>query len=79
MRCGGEGGVDFLETADVYPLGVGGWLEGKRQRFILATNCPGQVGAQAWDHSAAGLIAFRGRRISNSSNSAGNVVMISRT
>jgi hypothetical protein len=31
------------------------------------------------DYSAAGLIAFRGRRISNSSNSAGNVVMIRRT
>jgi hypothetical protein len=31
------------------------------------------------DHSAAVPISFRGRRISNSSNSAGNVVMISRT
>jgi 1-deoxyxylulose-5-phosphate synthase len=56
-----EGGIDFLDTADVYPLGggratagrteeiVGSWLKGKRQQFIVATKCAGQVGAQPWD------------------------------
>ena len=55
------GGVDFLDTADVYPLGgghntkgrteqiVGDWLKGKRQQFILATKCVGQMGPQPWD------------------------------
>jgi aryl-alcohol dehydrogenase-like predicted oxidoreductase len=56
-----EGGIDFLDTADVYPLGgnqatagrteeiVGAWLEGKRSQFILATKCVGQVGPKPWD------------------------------
>ncbi len=47
------GGITFLDTADVYPLGggtptagrteeiVGNWLEGKRHEFILATKCNG--------------------------------------
>jgi 1-deoxyxylulose-5-phosphate synthase len=55
------GGVDFLDTADVYPLGgghnttgrteqiVGDWLKGKRQQFILATKCVGQMGPKPWD------------------------------
>lgn len=56
-----EGGIDFLDTADVYPLGgwretagateeiVGRWLSGKRGNFILATKCVGQMGAKPWD------------------------------
>ena len=56
-----EGGIDFLDTADVYPLGggrdtagkteeiVGRWLEGKRANFILATKCVGQTGPKPWD------------------------------
>jgi aryl-alcohol dehydrogenase-like predicted oxidoreductase len=52
-------------TADVYPLGggratagrteeiVGAWLKGKRQQFILATKCAGQVGAQPWDQGTS--------------------------
>ena len=56
-----EGGIDFLDTADVYPLGgghnttgrteqiVGDWLKGKRQQFILATKCVGQMGPRPWD------------------------------
>jgi aryl-alcohol dehydrogenase (NADP+) len=56
-----EGGIDFLDTADVYPLGgdlstrgrteeiVGGWLKGKRQRFVIATKCVGAMGSKPWD------------------------------
>jgi aryl-alcohol dehydrogenase (NADP+) len=56
-----EGGIDFLDTADVYPLGgdratagateeiVGRWLLGKRQNYILATKCVGQMGPNPWD------------------------------
>jgi aryl-alcohol dehydrogenase-like predicted oxidoreductase len=46
-----EGGVDFIDTSDAYPLGgdlstrgitediLGRWLRGKRDRFIVATKC----------------------------------------
>ena len=56
-----EGGIDFLDTADVYPLGgdrntagrteeiLGRWLKGKRAQFILATKCVGQMGPKPWD------------------------------
>lgn len=49
-------GINFLDTADVYPLGgdlqtvgrteeiVGRWLKGKRDQFILATKFVGRVG-----------------------------------
>ena len=55
------GGIDFLDAADVYPLGgghntagrtetiVGEWLKGKRHQFILATKCAGQMGGKPWD------------------------------
>lgn len=61
MDAAAEGGVDFLDTADVYPLGgdlttagrteeiVGRWLKGKRHNFILATKCVGQMGPNPWD------------------------------
>ena len=61
MDASAEGGVDFLDTADVYPLGgdggtvgrteeiVGGWLKGKRHDFVLATKCFGQMGRKPWD------------------------------
>jgi aryl-alcohol dehydrogenase-like predicted oxidoreductase len=56
-----EGGIDFLDTADVYPLGgggntvgrteeiVGNWLSGKRHDYILATKCVGRTGRRHWD------------------------------
>src|SRR5205823_5933685 len=56
-----EGGVTFIDTADVYPLGggsdlagttediLGRWLKGKRHQFVLATKCYGRTGPQAWD------------------------------
>lgn len=61
MDIAAAGGIDFIDTADVYPLGggratagrteeiVGGWLKGKRQDFILATKCVGQTGPRPWD------------------------------
>src|SRR5437588_5517548 len=51
-----ERGVTFLDTADVYPVPpsvetagrteaiVGAWLQGKRDRFVLATKCRMRVG-----------------------------------
>lgn len=61
LDAAAEGGIDFLDTADVYPLGadltlvgrteeiVGGWLKGKRQHFVLATKCVGKMGPKPWD------------------------------
>lgn len=60
-----DSGVDFLDTADVYPLGggpatagrteeiVGRWLQGRRSQFIVATKAVGQVGPQRWDQGAS--------------------------
>jgi aryl-alcohol dehydrogenase-like predicted oxidoreductase len=51
-----EAGVTFLDTADVYPVPpspetagrtetiVGSWLQGKRDRFVVATKCRMRVG-----------------------------------
>ena len=56
-----DGGIDFLDAADVYPLGggpntagrteeiVGDWLQGKRHQFVLATKCVGAMGPKPWD------------------------------
>jgi len=61
MDTAAAGGIDFIDTADVYPLGggpntagrteriVGGWLKGKRQQFILATKCVGAMGPKPWE------------------------------
>jgi 1-deoxyxylulose-5-phosphate synthase len=61
MDKAAEGGIDFFDAADVYPLGggrstagrteeiVGGWLAGKRHSFIVATKCVGQMGPKPWD------------------------------
>jgi 1-deoxyxylulose-5-phosphate synthase len=60
-----DGGVNFIDTADSYPLGggeqmagrteeiVGRWLKGKRQNFILATKAVSQVGPNPWDKGAS--------------------------
>ena len=54
-------GVTFFDTADVYPLGgtgetvgrteeiVGRWLQGRRDRVVLATKCFGRSGPARWD------------------------------
>jgi aryl-alcohol dehydrogenase (NADP+) len=55
------GGIDFIDTANVYPLGgsqntkgrteeiVGTWLKGKRHEFIVATKCVGVMGPKPWE------------------------------
>lgn len=54
-----DAGVNFYDTADVYPLGggsanvgateeiVGNWLKGKRDKVVLATKCHGAMGSGA--------------------------------
>ncbi len=61
LDAAAEGGIDFLDTADVYPLGgdqgtvgrteeiLGGWLAGKRQNFVVATKCVGRMGPKPWN------------------------------
>ncbi len=56
-----DGGITFLDTADVYPIGgnaetvgrteevVGRWLQGRRDRSIVATKCWGRMGPSRWD------------------------------
>jgi aryl-alcohol dehydrogenase-like predicted oxidoreductase len=58
-------GVNFLDTADVYPLGgglttagrteeiVGRWLEGQRCAYVLATKAVGRMGPNPWDQGAS--------------------------
>jgi aryl-alcohol dehydrogenase (NADP+) len=65
MDTAAEGGIDFFDTADVYPLGseielkgrteeiVGKWLKGRRENFVLATKCVGQMGPNPWDQGAS--------------------------
>ena len=64
-----DGGINFLDTADVYPLGgtvettgrteeiIGRWLQargaGGRSRFVVATKAVGKVGPNAWDQGAS--------------------------
>ena len=56
-----EGGVDFLDSSDAYPLGgdlatrgvteeiLGRWLRGQRDRFIVATKCFVPTGPAPFD------------------------------
>jgi aryl-alcohol dehydrogenase-like predicted oxidoreductase len=68
MDRAAEAGVNFIDTADVYPLGgteevagrteeiVGRWLKdapGRRSQFILATKAVGKMGPAAWDQGAS--------------------------
>jgi 1-deoxyxylulose-5-phosphate synthase len=65
LDASAEAGIDFIDTADVYPLGgglatagrteeiVGRWLRGKRQRFMVATKAVGQAGPAAWDRGSS--------------------------
>lgn len=55
------GGIDFIDTANVYPLGgdqstkgrteeiLGSWLKGRRHEFIVATKCVGVMGPRPWE------------------------------
>jgi aryl-alcohol dehydrogenase-like predicted oxidoreductase len=61
LDCAEEGGISFLDTADVYPLGgdassagrteeiVGRWLAKRRDRFVISTKCHGRTGPAPWD------------------------------
>ena len=61
MDKAAEAGVNFIDTADVYPVPVapetvgrteeiiGKWLKGKREDFILATKCRGKMGPRPWE------------------------------
>jgi 1-deoxyxylulose-5-phosphate synthase len=56
-----DGGIDFLDSSDAYPLGgdlstrgvteeiLGRWLRGKRDRFIVATKCFVPTGPAPFD------------------------------
>ena len=55
------GGITFLDTSDVYPLGggpetvgrteeiVGRWLGSRRHDFVIATKCFGAMSQRPWD------------------------------
>ena len=61
MDAAEEAGITFFDTADVYPVGapiaeigrteelIGEWMEGKRDRFILASKCFARTGPMPWD------------------------------
>jgi 1-deoxyxylulose-5-phosphate synthase len=61
MDACADAGVNFIDTANVYPLGadhkdkgeteriVGRWLQGKRDRFILTTKGGSPMGALPWE------------------------------
>ena len=65
LDAAAEGGITFLDTADVYPLGgtlatvgrteeiIGRWLRGKREQFVLATKCCGATGPERWARGAS--------------------------
>ncbi|WP_261570978.1 aldo/keto reductase [Frankia gtarii] len=60
-----DGGITFLDTADVYPLGgtvetigrteeiLGRWLTGRRHEVVLATKCVGPTSSRPWDRGAS--------------------------
>jgi aryl-alcohol dehydrogenase-like predicted oxidoreductase len=60
-----EAGVNFIDTADMYPMNegaklvgrteeiIGQWLKGKRERFVVATKAGAPMGPQPWDKGAS--------------------------
>src|SRR3569833_1091879 len=60
-----DAGLNFIDTADVYPLGgdlasvgrteeiVGRWLKGRRHSFVVATKAGGATGPARWDQGAS--------------------------
>ena len=65
MNTAHDAGIDFIDTADVYPLGappdlfgrteeiVGRWLQGRRDQFILATKCFFPTGPKPWNSGSS--------------------------
>jgi aryl-alcohol dehydrogenase-like predicted oxidoreductase len=60
-----DAGVNFIDTADIYPGGAepseigraeeitGQWLKGKRGRFILGSKAGGPMGSAPWDQGSS--------------------------
>ena len=65
LDAAAAGGVDFLDLADVYPLGggmelagrteeiVGNWLRGRRHDYVVATKCAGATGPKPWQRGTS--------------------------
>ena len=65
LDAAAEGGITFIDTADVYPLGgdgstvgrteeiVGRWMNGRRDEFVVATKCVGPMSTRRWDRGAS--------------------------
>src|SRR2546425_2067713 len=61
LDAAADAGVNFIDTADVYPAGAlphevgsseeitGRWFKDKRGKFILGTKAGGPMGPSAWD------------------------------
>jgi aryl-alcohol dehydrogenase (NADP+) len=61
LDAAAEAGLTFIDTADAYPIGappsdigrteelLGEWLEGRRDRFIVASKCFFPSGPMPWD------------------------------
>jgi aryl-alcohol dehydrogenase-like predicted oxidoreductase len=60
-----QAGVNFLDTADVYPYGgdfstvgrteelLGRWLKGRRHDFVIASKTGARIGPAPWDQGAS--------------------------
>lgn len=60
-----DAGVNFIDTADIYPGGAeasevgraeeitGRWLKGKRDRFFVASKAGGPMGPSPWDRGSS--------------------------
>ena len=72
-----DAGVNFIDTADVYPLGgdlqtvgrtediVGRWLNqgtGQRHNYVLATKAVGRIGSNPWDPGSVAQTPARSYR-----------------
>ena len=76
-----DGGIDFLDTSDAYPLGgdlstrgvteeiLGRWLMGTRDRCRVATPCPAPTGPPP--DAAGGTERPRGRKPGRRRTAAG--------
>ena len=65
MDAAAEGGITFIDTANVYPSGgtvetagrteeiIGRWLRGKREKFVLATKCGSVTGPAPWQQGTS--------------------------
>ena len=65
LDAAADGGITFIDTADVYPLGgdgstvgrteeiVGRWMHGRRDEFVVATKCVGPMSNRRWDRGAS--------------------------